>query len=447
MANENYMVGSGSRSMFTKIAQRYGMHRRTPRYTAKRLPIAPAPTKNREHSLVSYLLMPRIAELVKWVIAPGAFVFTAWSVGSFRNWHQFIITWLVLEYLVYEARYQWNDIRGFREDTEHPERAARLRLPAGVNAQRNIRASCLVGGLRLALAVCIAAETQLLGPVTLLIGLVFGLAIVYEALRAAPVSFRLSLQPTARSTAIWIMVGLGYAIRSGVGFWLGGLRLASLPAVSGMLYFVAFGIMFVLLAWVLEAAGYCHTDGSGQLFPAAGLTAKPHLAVLLRWTDCKVRTGNSDLPGAAVPVLAKRGKLYAPWNVALWLGAGLGAVVGIRFAAPTPSPAVYGAAAAVSLSGALLLMLVRRFAIRLAVMAVIAAALIGITFPEVHQPRVIVAVIPWVAIGCDYAYFRASSYQDVVSFGPNLISGLRTVVCAPAFLVARMIVGARRGRR
>ena len=199
MAIENYSAGPGGRSMFYSIAQRYITHRYTTGYALQDLAIESSHVRRNERSLLSYLLMPRVAEWVKWVIAPGAFVVTAWATGAFRNWHQFIIVWLILEYLIYQARYQWNDIRGFHEDAEHPESTARLRLPGGPNARRNILASCLVGVLRLTLAVCIAAVTRLLPAVTLLIGLVFGVAIGYEALRAAPASPRLSLRPTVRS--------------------------------------------------------------------------------------------------------------------------------------------------------------------------------------------------------------------------------------------------------
>lgn len=452
MASELYSEGRGGRSMFYRTAQRYVANP----YSLQDLTLESSHGSQNERSLLSYLLMPRVAEWVKWVITPGAFVVTAWATGAFRNWHQFILVWLILEYLIYEARYQWNDIRGIREDADHPESTARLRLPGGPNTRRNILASCLIGVLRLTLAVCIAAVAHLLPAVTLLIGLVFGVAICYEALRAASTSPHLSSRPTLRSAticAIWITVGLGYAIRSGTGFWLGGLRLLSLTAISGMLYFFALGIMFVLLTWVLEAASYCSTDGEDYLFPGPGLTAKPHIAILLRWTDWKVRDGTGHISGAVEPVLKnKPGKHYAPWNVALLLAAGLGAVAGTGLVRSGPALTVYGPVVAISLFGALLLIMSERFTARLAVTAftarlavtaVIAIALVGITFPVVHGALAIIPAIPWIVVAADYAFFRDSSYQNLMDFGPNLFSAIRKAISMLALLALRLVVGSQ----
>jgi hypothetical protein len=442
LVSENYSAGPGGRSMFSKIARRYLEHRSTAGYTVHGLAIESPHGRQKGRSLPSYLLMPRVAEWVKWVITPGAFVVTAWATGAFRNWHQLILVWLILEYLIYEARYQWNDIRGFHEDTKHPESAARLRLPGGPNARRNILASFLVGVLRLALAVCIAALTHLLAPVALLIGLVFGVAIAYEPLRTAPASPDPTPRLTARYVAIWIIVSLGYAIRSGTGIWLAGLSLLSLTAISGMLYFVAFGIMFVLLTWVLEAASYCSTDGTESLFRSTGPTAKPHIAVLLRWSGWKVQYGKGEKPGAGLPVLKlKQGKPYAPWNVALLLGAGLGAVAGAGLARFSPPLPAYVPVVATSLLGALLLIVFRRFATRLAVTATVAVALVGITLPTVHGALAIIAAIPWLAIAIDYTFFRDFSYQNLMSFGPDLLSGLKKAASVLLGLTLRLVVG------
>lgn len=442
MLSENYTIGPGGRSMFYEIARRYVEHRYTTGYALEDVGSQSSRLKQDERSLPSYLLMPRVAEWVKWVITPGAFVVTAWATGAFRNWHQFILMWLILQYLIYEARYQWNDIRGINDDADHPESTARLRLPGGPNARRNILASCLVGILRLILAVSIAAATHLLAPVTLLIGLVFGAAILYEALRAVPASSSLSPRPSARSVAIWITVGLGYAIRSGTGMWLAGVRLLTLTVISGMLYFLAFGIMFVLLTWVLEAASYCTTDRKEFLFRAPGLKVKPHIATLLRWTGWTVQYGTGGVPGAAVPVLKeKQGKRYAPWNVALLLGAGLGAVVGTGLARSNPALTAYGPVVAASLLGALWLMIFNRFATRLAVAAAVAVALVGLTFPSVHHALAIIAAIPWIAIAAWYAFFRNSSYHALMNFGPDLLSALKTAVVTLALLALRLVVG------
>ena len=91
MVSENYTAGPGGRSMFYKIAERYIAHRYTAGYALDGIASYSPRPKRGKRSLLSYLLMPRVAEWVKWVITPGAFVVTAWATGSFGNWHQFIL--------------------------------------------------------------------------------------------------------------------------------------------------------------------------------------------------------------------------------------------------------------------------------------------------------------------------------------------------------------------
>src|SRR5262249_22178888 len=148
------------------------------------------------------------------------------------------------------------------------------------------------------------------------------------------------------------------------------------------------------------------------------------------------------LPGSAVHVLKeKHGNLYAPWNAALLLGAGLGAVVGVGLTRPNMPISVYGPAIVISLFGAFLLMIRYSFVERLAVSAAVAVTLVGITLPAVHDALVIIVTIPWVTIAFSYAFFRESSYQEVMDFGANLASGLRAAAFTLPLLALRLVVG------
>jgi hypothetical protein len=441
LAYENYLGGIGGRTMFSTIAQRYLAHRYSDGYALHGL-VTDAPGDSRaERPLLSYLLLPRVAEWVKWAIAPGAFIVTAWTTGDLRNWHRFILVWLILEFLIYEARYQWNDIRGVGEDPKHALSTARMRLPVQHNVQRNIIVSCVTGLARLAIALWIAEAAHLLTAVMLLIGLVFGTAIIYETLRTAPESMDPLPRPTARSYAIWITVGIGYAIRSGTGIWLGGYPVLSLTAISGMAYFAAFGIMLVLLVWVLDAASSYTTDGSELLFAEPESTRKVHVSSLLRWAGWTVQVGMGDLQGAVIPVLkVKQGKLYAPWNVAMLLSAGLAAIVGARLTRSEPL-SEYGPIIAVSIIGALSLVMLHNFAARLAVTTTAAIALIGVAFSSARGPLAIVSAVPWVAVAAGYAFFRESTYQELMGFVPSLASGLRTMFRTLPVVALRLVIG------
>src|ERR1700712_1336734 len=107
-------------------------------------------------TLLSYLLVPRPKDLVKAVVVPLTFALGAAAnggVGATRLWRGALV-WLVLELLVYQARYQWKDVRGFAADQVPPDRLARGRLPGPMErAGQHIAASIAVAVLRLLVVV------------------------------------------------------------------------------------------------------------------------------------------------------------------------------------------------------------------------------------------------------------------------------------------------------
>lgn len=94
----------------------------------------PATTPGRPAShraLAGYLLSPRPDVWAKALIAPACYLLATASTGDCQHWRQLTAAWLILELLIYPARYQWNDIRGIDADQQHAEATARARLPAG----------------------------------------------------------------------------------------------------------------------------------------------------------------------------------------------------------------------------------------------------------------------------------------------------------------------------
>ena len=82
----------------------------------------------------------------------------ATSTGRFGGWARFGVLWLVLEFLIYPARYQWNDIAGVDSDQPHAEAGARSRLPVGTTPEsrrRSIRLSWLTAAARVLAALLI----------------------------------------------------------------------------------------------------------------------------------------------------------------------------------------------------------------------------------------------------------------------------------------------------
>lgn len=445
----------GGRRLFIRTARTY-LDGRTKLPMVTRTTGGTATSKvtsgGKERSLGSYLLFPRPEDWVKWAIAPVIFTVTAWSTDIWRHWGRFVLVWLILEYLIYLARYQWNDVRGIDEDTIHAEQKSRGRLPRGKTSaatQRNVLISISIGLLRLVLAIAIGVTTNTAWPVLLLISVVFGIAVVYEILRASTSdgSDATSLRATPAIVAIWIVVGFGYAARASVGFSYGGLPLTSTTAIAGMACIAAYGAMFVLLTWVLDATTYCRhdvkdvADSQNQEGPLdftwyrlETLTKKPHLGALLSFVDVKpapeaaateLRKTISDPNDVTYcgrhKVLDRRGRVFAPWNWALLLSVMIGAVLGMSLADPSGSgPAPYLIAMTLALIGtAVITVACRNTTSRLFVVISITVAAVAAALP--NHPRIpLLAAVPWLIISGTYVGFRGSSYQDLKKLGPGI---------------------------
>ena len=416
-----------------------------------------------ERSLASYLVFPRPEDWIKWLIAPGVFLATAWLTASLGRWPTFLAVWLILEYLIYGARYQWNDVRGIDEDQSHSQRRARGRLPAGPgrrDIRRNVFISVSVGWVRLVIAFLLAVALGLTGPVLLLIILVFAIAVVYEALRSVQSpSIPKKLHPLP--VALWCVVGLGYGVRAGLGFIAGGLAVTNWRTVIGIACFVAFGVMFVLMTWVLEATDYCVIDSGGtwRLKPYTGV--KPHLILLLKYvpktknvlkTDAPCITppgthhNNWDgllSPGSKEPILEKDNQLLTPWNLALAVSVILGSVLGQGLAHAYPQYALDVLAMSLSLLGAFLMMASTSRTQRLTVAGAGTLIIVSATIPFSAFPLVLLAGAPWLAITLLYLIFRGSSYQNLKDFGPQVLHAIASVriVLRAGPLLLRAIIG------
>jgi hypothetical protein len=374
--------------------------------------------------LTGYLLVPRRDAWGKALMAPACFVAAACSTGHFGGWARFVVLWLVLELLIYPARYQWNDIAGVDADQRHPEAAARSRLPAGSTPQdrrRSIRLSWLTAAARVLAALLVGWLAGLTGPVLVLAGAVFAIAGSYEWLRAS----RNRHWTSARVVAVWLAVGLGYLVRGGLGLSCGGLPWRSAAMAATLLYLGAFGIMFVLLTWALEATSYCAADGDGRWHAQPELAAKPHLAALLRYVGEPL--GHGGLPPGAGRycggdrVLRRGSRLAAPWNLALLAASASGAAAGAALARPHAAGTVaWIAAAAAGLAGGVVLARCRSAWSRWTVAAAWFPVVIGAGL--LARPGLpVLAGLPWLAVAGLYCTFCGWSYRDLVAASPGQV--------------------------
>src|SRR4051812_41147261 len=137
-------------------------------------------------SLVSYLIMPRPNDLVKGTLIPVTYLLGVVAAGgvAVESLTRAGVTVAAVELLIYPARYQWNDARGFVADQRQPDSSARGRLPGPIaHARPHVLTSCAVAARRLvAVAVLVVAlPAVLLGGVLAFATVgIFGVAAVYE---------------------------------------------------------------------------------------------------------------------------------------------------------------------------------------------------------------------------------------------------------------------------
>ncbi|MFF5519552.1 hypothetical protein [Streptomyces coeruleorubidus] len=402
-------------------------------------------------SLTSYLLLPRPEDWIKWLFVPGGYLVAAWSTKGTVHWGALALAVLITEYLVYSARYQWNDIRGWADDESHPHSAARLRLPSAlgqgtkVNKQRRliVAASSTIALLRLAAAVLLGLAVGRTSAVLILIVSVFAIGILYEFLRTVESLERVPWAARVSTAGmIWIIVGTGYGLRYLAGVYVAGVSLADSIAITGALFTYLFGIMFVLLTWVLEASSYCRegtaaTYADGELqqpacwYAADQLCRKPHLMLLLRsisrvdvsrdpWQDYLPRNCGE------VPVLKDHVPLLAPWNLAYWAACVMGAWLAVSMMRNSGGDDEVAKLAVVGLVGSVTVSRVshslRRTVTGLFIIVLLwlAAAWDGSHF---GRPSVAMSVIPWTLATVTYLAFRNQSYDALRKF-PKVIRQL-----------------------
>ncbi|MFK4223427.1 hypothetical protein [Streptomyces sp. NPDC019890] len=421
----------GARSTFVKIADRFVARHLRSGSTLVQRPSAEG------RSLASYLILPRPEDCIKWLFIPIVFILASWSRGGPYYWDRMFFTLLIVEFLVYSARYQWNDVRGIEEDSGHPAARERRRLPfmKDVSQLRVVVYSSLITATaRVISAVILGSAIGATTPTLRLIAGVFMIAAVYETLRAIESHHYVRRNPNlahyAIAAGLWLLVGLGYVIR-----FLAGLDAANIPPLGpltfpGAAFAFCFGIMFVLLTWVLEAASYCRKESDllWYVVDDESLRAKPHLVLLLSFLSSP-KVQFEVKPGAPsfgdrkhISVLEQRGasKLWAPWNLAYFAASIGGVFLGARLSGgelPSLGIVVLSAifAATVGFIG-----LAKAWQITVVVLllaAMTGAAEIDMSF---DSKRAMLLILPWAIATMTYVGFRRQSYGDLKKFLKDL---------------------------
>jgi hypothetical protein len=374
----------------------------------------------------------------KWLFIPiavtvGFFHPASQHVFGVPFW-QALVAWLVFEYLIYQARYQWNDIRGLADDLAHSASAERGRLPVRrFGPKRSVAVSAAVMGLRTAIVlVLVVFDVGGLWDLYLLaFVLVWGVALIYEALRETT-----RLPEGVRAGAIWLVVGSGYSIRAAFGFRLAGLYSGEGIVVFWLLVSAAwaFGIVFVTMTWVIEAVGghfYGVLPGplhyvddvsdSGGDGPGALLRRKVHLFRLARYSGVAVK-GVASEAALDVQDLAEKekildsgGRLLSPWNIALLMAVGLGSagcVIGEHDTPPFLTVSLVAGALAVSVVVVLAASGLGQ-CLRGIVGSLLLAAICGMVVSWANAIALVVVMLAFLLM---YCFFRQSTYADLKYF-------------------------------
>lgn len=412
--------------------------------------VATAPSGRR--TLAGYLAMPRPKDLFKALLMPLTFGLGVLANGgvSGQALLRAVVVLAVLELLVYPARYQWNDIRGFVADQRHPAEKDRGRLPGPLqNGRRHIVASCVVAAARLALTAVIAFLPGLrLGGVLLAMTVgVFGVAIAYEALRAVATGRSGEVPPriTVGLVLLWLTVGAGYVVRGLTGLALAtdlGHRPALGMAAAVTLW--AYGVAFVTCRWAIEAVAFARLQGDRIGWSARAGHAREHLLGLVRWLPTRTDPRSFTDPHQRSPktwaALQGGTPVSAPWNLAMILAGAAAALTGRLLTGPTTAAQAVVAAV---LGGLAALGVVttpaataRATRVRFLCVVVGAAALMTVfAFQSTRAP--VVGLLPWLAVVTAYVYFISHSMHTVGLWGRKLRAGIREML-APA---ARLALG------
>jgi hypothetical protein len=320
---------------------------------------------------------------------------------------------------------------------------------------------------RLIAALFVGEALGLFRPTLTMLGLVFAIAIVYEGLRSVKPPADLA-KPTPAVIAIWCTVGLGYGVRAGLGFTSAGVPITKPVTWIGIACFIVFGIMFVLLTWVLEAASCCYTDFSGAWHVKSGAVLKAHLMALLMYVPISPKypkpspleqepetrnqllgTAKSENPadmtedGRMQRILEPRGRLLTPWNLAFAASAALGGSLGLGLDHTAPTYVSEGLALSLGFAAAAILASCHSRLARL--VTIIGATIVGfgVASQAAAWPYTVLAVCPWLAIALLYFFFRGSSYYDLKQFGPNLLKAISSTgaILGLGKVLLRVVVG------
>ena len=222
--------------------------------------------------LYRYILLPRPLEVLsKAPIHALAFVLASVLSDGHVRFRRIAFFTLILEFVLYQARYAINDLRQSENDKHHPSSRAHGRLNPSTAAVRSGLIALCWRVLALPVSWIALKDGDLRGALIVAAAVVAASTVAYESVREYSREVGAAGRPTDRLTWVTLgLVGIGYGLRLGTGLHLGGV--GTIPTIAGTSFGYWLGILFVGMTWTLE--GY-----SFETFEAAK-ASKPHVAYL-----------------------------------------------------------------------------------------------------------------------------------------------------------------------
>lgn len=286
------------------------------------------PSKERANAigLFVYLLYPRPQDAAKVVfiilgcvlgiVAEGRWELTADNFSDVLL--RMVGAWFIVDFLCYQARYQWNDILGAVDDEKNPMAKERGRLKAvcgELDLAKKVSAVFLLYKVAFAFTLGALFMDDAQPWFSLALTLILMLAVLYERTRR--------LHPEALKW-IYVLVSLGYPLRLFAGYVCfadmvpTSFNLTSVIYCLVLLATAVYGFVFVSITWTLEGACFAqkqHLESPGK--DAVGLLEKYHKRhiVALAKVLCDRTGGSGDL--LRVHPLSVRRPMSDPWNIAM----------------------------------------------------------------------------------------------------------------------------------
>jgi hypothetical protein len=283
---------------------------------------------------------------------------------------------------------------------------------------------------------------------------ILGIAGLYEGLRGR-VRTDARTNPTGSNilasgfekSAIYVVVGFGYALRTVAGMWIGGQGAVGVAVLlSTAVSMSAFGTMFVAMTWVIVGTSFVEPLRATPAFPtrccAWSLIDKSHYGPLLASAGLLKAplTLVARVTGATGerPFLnTQTRKLDATWNKAFLTGAAAASVLGMLLARGSGRPvfALVALALAVGGAGAAGVVLAGPKPPWRAVLSWIGAVVLLMTVAGLtHQSFWWVDPIPYAVVCIVYMFFCWSRAVDLVKWSewPMLVYRLATTKLSAA---------------